>query len=614
MILLIAIILFIIFLIYSIKPRSEGYTLEGLKLSWKNKASIEGNVTKWIVILKDKSGTKIHEYENSDAGNLKDFTDVTMNTVNKKEFDNRIIGDNTLELYYNKVSSDTKLYTKTVTFTEEDFGVTIDTSKLEEIDIDCVGKYVKVKKDNTTKGDERFACGPADDNDIYYCQKWRYEIEREKMGSGKACTREDNYVITVQWPTETAASFKKLDFHTDPDPNTDQNVSNEPQYYKNIWDNAPDPDIDCVGKYVKVYQGWPIHGYKYYCGEIQEDSPFGERDNCIEWKYEIQTKKSGSGNACIREDNDVITVQWPRKEIAELKKLDFHDEPDPNTDQNVSNEPQYYKNIWDNTPYPEPVTYNYTYEFIINKLSAFSGAKIQYIKIDDVLITEEQTTINKSPAAGWDNVFKVDSKYATWNRDGYKVGTKIFTIKSFEKINKIDITYTYPRYAPGWLIKENGETKISETDNRGTDVKPNPVTYTYDLTKTMKIDCEGNWNLWSTCSKTCGGGTQSRNWTTTTEPQNGGAACPSPSTETRDCNTQGCKVDCKGNWNLWSTCSKTCGGGTQSRNWTTTTEPQNGGAACPTTQTQICNTHACATRGVGRTPSKPPTGGGRRRR
>jgi hypothetical protein len=135
MILLITIILFIIFLIYSIKPRSEGYTLEGLKLSWKNKASIEGNVTKWIVILKDKSGTTIHEYENSDAGNLKDFTDVTMNIVDKKEFDNRIIGDNTLELYYNKVSSDTKLYTKTVTFTENDFSGAIDTNKLEEIDI-----------------------------------------------------------------------------------------------------------------------------------------------------------------------------------------------------------------------------------------------------------------------------------------------------------------------------------------------------------------------------------------------------------------------------------------------------------------------------------------------
>jgi hypothetical protein len=247
MILLIAIILFIIFLIYSIKPRSEGYTLEGLKLSWKNRASIEGVVDKWIVILKDKSGTKIHEYENSDAGNLKDFTDVTMNIVDKKEFDNRIIGDNTLELYYNKVSSDTKLYTKTVTFTEGDFGYTVDTSKLEEIDI----------------------------------------------------------------------------------------------------------------------------------------------------------------------------------------------------------------------PKPEPV------------------------------------------------------------------------------------------------------------------------------------DCNGYWSDWSTCSKTCGGGKTSRTWTTTTQPKNGGKACPSPSSETKDCNTQGCKVNCNGYWSGWSSCSKTCGGGTRSRTWTTTTQPKNGGTACPSPSTQYisCNTH-----------------------
>jgi hypothetical protein len=444
-------------------------------------------VNKWIVVLKDKSGTKIHEYENSDAGNLKDFTDVTMNIVDKKEFDDKIIGDNTLELYYNKVSSDTKLYTKTVTFTENDFGYIVDTSKLEEADIDCVSKYVKVKKDNTTKGDERFACGPADDNDRHYCQKWKYEIQTKKSGSGKACTREDNDVITVQWPTEDTASFKNLDFHTDPDPNTDENVSGDPQYYKNEWDRTPDPDIDCVGKYVKVYKGWPIHGYNYYCGETETPnmrSTFGERDNCLEWKYEIQTKKSGSGNACIREDNDVITVQWPRKEIAELKKLDFHTEPDPNTDQNVSNEPQYYKNIWNNTPFPVPVTYKYTYEFIINKKSTFAGPQIQYIKIDGVLITEEQTVINKSPASGWDNVFKIDDKYASWNVDGYKVGTKMFTIKSVKKVNKIDITYTRPRYAPGWIIKENGENKIVETDNRGPGVRPKPVTYTYDLTKT----------------------------------------------------------------------------------------------------------------------------------
>ena len=135
MILVLAIILFIIFLIYSIRPRREGYTLEGLKLSWKNRASIEGVVTKWIVTLKDSSGSVIHTYENSDAGNLKDFTDVTMNIVDKKEFDEKIIGDNTLELYYNDIKPDTKLYTKTVTFTEDDFGMSLDTSNLEEIDV-----------------------------------------------------------------------------------------------------------------------------------------------------------------------------------------------------------------------------------------------------------------------------------------------------------------------------------------------------------------------------------------------------------------------------------------------------------------------------------------------
>jgi hypothetical protein len=268
MILLITIILFIIFLIYSIKPRSEEYTLEGLKLSWKNKASIEGNVTKWIVILKDKSGTTIHKYENSDAGNLKDFTDVTMNIVDKKEFDNRIIGDNTLELYYNKVNSDTKLYTKTVTFTENDFSGAIDTNKLEEIDI------------------------------------------------------------------------------------------------------------------------------------------------------------------------------------------------------------------------PEPESY--TYEFIINKTTASLGIHVEYIKLDGVLATKAQTTIHKSPNRNNkpDNMFSIGSgteNYASWNSNGYSVGNKIFTIKSDKKVDKIDIVYTRPRYAPGWIIKENGVTKITETSNRGSNMNPRPVVYTYDI-------------------------------------------------------------------------------------------------------------------------------------
>ena len=46
---------------------------------------------------------------------------------------------------------------------------------------------------------------------------------------------------------------------------------------------------------------------------------------------------------------------------------------------------------------------------------------------------------------------------------------------------------------------------------------------------------------WSACSADCGGGTQTRSRTCTNPaPANGGADCVGDSSETRDCNTQGC--------------------------------------------------------------------------
>ena len=292
MILVLAIILFIIFLIYSIKPRREEYTLEGLKLSWKNKASIEGVVTKWIVTLKDSSGNVIHTYENNESKNLKNFTDVTMNIVNKKEFDDKIIGDNTLELYYNEVKPDTKLYTKTVTFTEEDFGgVALDMSKLEEIvpNIDCVGKYIKVKKDKNTEGAERFACGPEADSDRHYCQFWKHKIEIEKRGMGKACSRANNFVIKTQWPTETTASKRiGTSFQNDPNPNTDENVLNDPQYYKNIWDRAPSRITEIPHQIDSGADGWCVDDGK----TVHQDVP-GCGRICSSWEY-IGSKNKGS--------------------------------------------------------------------------------------------------------------------------------------------------------------------------------------------------------------------------------------------------------------------------------------------------------------------------------
>jgi hypothetical protein len=63
MILLLIIILLVIWLIIKVRRQAEYYKVEGLKLSWTNKTNIEGNVTKWIFVLKDKTGNEIHRYE-----------------------------------------------------------------------------------------------------------------------------------------------------------------------------------------------------------------------------------------------------------------------------------------------------------------------------------------------------------------------------------------------------------------------------------------------------------------------------------------------------------------------------------------------------------------------
>jgi len=99
----------------------------------------------------------------------------------------------------------------------------------------------------------------------------------------------------------------------------------------------------------------------------------------------------------------------------------------------------------------------------------------------------------------------------------------------------------------------------------------------------------GGWTSWSTCSATCGGGTQTRTCTNPT-PSCGGATCPGGIDQ--PCNTQACCSPVNGGWTSWSTCSATCGGGTQTRTCTNPT-PFCGGATCSGGIDQPCNTQAC---------------------
>ncbi len=57
---------------------------------------------------------------------------------------------------------------------------------------------------------------------------------------------------------------------------------------------------------------------------------------------------------------------------------------------------------------------------------------------------------------------------------------------------------------------------------------------------------DGNWGAWSslsTCTVTCGGGTQSHTrLCNNPPPSNGGAACPGSSSENAPCNLQLCPI------------------------------------------------------------------------
>jgi len=105
------------------------------------------------------------------------------------------------------------------------------------------------------------------------------------------------------------------------------------------------------------------------------------------------------------------------------------------------------------------------------------------------------------------------------------------------------------------------------------------------------------WQSWSACNKACGAGTRSRK-RGQTAPKYRGLACRGAGSESQKCNTQPCatKVNCIMNgWTAWGKCSKTCGGGTQTRTRIVQKQAAYGGKACPTdrSQTQACSKERC---------------------
>lgn len=91
------------------------------------------------------------------------------------------------------------------------------------------------------------------------------------------------------------------------------------------------------------------------------------------------------------------------------------------------------------------------------------------------------------------------------------------------------------------------------------------------------------WSAWSTCSVTCGGGTQTRYHVV--EAENGGNPCYG--SYSQSCNTQECPKDCV--WSAFGPCLKVGSGCAQTR--TISVAAKHGGKECVGSTTQVC--YAC---------------------
>lgn len=139
--------------------------------------------------------------------------------------------------------------------------------------------------------------------------------------------------------------------------------------------------------------------------------------------------------------------------------------------------------------------------------------------------------------------------------------------------------------------------KISVSAANGGKQCPSPETQQCNLGMCTidSVNCEFTWSDWTKCSEQCGNGVQYRTPNITRAGANEGIPCPS--LETQNC-TVSCPVDCEYEWNNWSTCTAACGGGTRTREPNIITQSLNG-TACPLPEIQVCNSGMCTTSDVG---------------
>jgi hypothetical protein len=154
---------------------------------------------------------------------------------------------------------------------------------------------------------------------------------------------------------------------------------------------------------------------------------------------------------------------------------------------------------------PAPPT-EYKYEFIKNVESSHTenfNVHITDIRVDGTRITSDQIQLHEEPehakcnskANGYEcegdnyglndpepaNPTYADLTWSAWKEGQIPVGSKVMTITTSSKVKEFEIDYFRPKYAPGWIIKENGKEVLKETANGGSGNSPYPKTIKYTI-------------------------------------------------------------------------------------------------------------------------------------
>jgi hypothetical protein len=151
---------------------------------------------------------------------------------------------------------------------------------------------------------------------------------------------------------------------------------------------------------------------------------------------------------------------------------------------------------------PSPT--EYVYEFIKNVESTHTdqyNVHITDIRMDSVRVSPGQIVLHEEPLwakcnskpGGYQcegdnyglndpepaNPQMNDLTWSAWKEGQIPVGSKVMTITTPTKVGEFEIDYFRPKYAPGWIIKENGVEVLKETVNGGTGDTPTPKTIKY---------------------------------------------------------------------------------------------------------------------------------------